>query len=182
MHSNRTRLALVSLTALLLIAAAGSAAAADSVAHSDASFMKDAAQAGHSEVAGSKLALAKTSDPQVKAFAQQMIDDHTKAAQELQALASAKGVKLPSDESMTQKAKEKMMLSGADGANFDYRYADSIGVSAHQDAVKLFRKASTDAKDPDVKAFASKTLPTLEHHLQMAKELQAATAVKAGKK
>ncbi|MDN3921540.1 DUF4142 domain-containing protein [Roseateles violae] len=178
---NRSRTALAALSSLL-IAAAGNAVAADAVSHADASFMKDAAHAGHAEVSASKLALSKSSDTQVKAFAQQMIDDHTKAAAELQSLADAKGVKLPTEPSMTQKTKEKMTLSTADGANFDYRYADSAGVSAHEDTVKLFRKAAAEAKDADVRAFASKTLPTLEHHLQMAKELQAATAIRAGKK
>ena len=54
-------------------------------------------------------------------------------------------------------------------------HADEIGVGAHEDAVKLFEKASNDVKDPDVKQFAIQTLPTLQQHLQMAKTLKQAT-------
>jgi putative membrane protein len=109
----------------------------------------------------------------VKTFAQQMVDDHTKAGSELSSLASAKGVTLPKDPSLTQKAKLKV-LSAMDGTRFDKQYAQTIGVAAHEDAVKLFQKASKEAKDPDVKDFATKTLPTLQHHLQMAKDLKTA--------
>ena len=152
--------------------AATGVAYADNVAHKDASFIKDAAEAGNMEVEGSQLALNKAASADVKSFAQQMIDDHTKASQELAALASSKGVKLPDGPSLTQKAKLKM-LGTHDGAKFDASYAENVGVKAHEDAVKLFTKASTDAKDADVKAFAAKTLPTLQHHLEMARQLQA---------
>ena len=154
---------------------AGGAAMADTVAHADAAFMKDAAHAGELEIEGSKLALTKSASPEVKKFAQMIIDDHTKAGQELGTLAAAKGVKIADDPSMTQKAKLKM-LGTHDGAKFDAKYAETIGVGAHEDAVKLFTKASTNAKDPDVKAFAAKTLPTLQHHLEMAQQLKASTA------
>ena len=150
------------------------AASADTVAHSDASFMKAAAHAGNMEVEGSRLALSKSASPQVKTFAQQMIDDHTKAAQALAALAASKGVKLPDGPSLGQKAELKL-LGTHDGAKFDAKYAEKVGVGAHEDAVKLFTKAASEAKDADVKAFASKTLPTLQHHLEMAQALKAAT-------
>ena len=150
-------------------------AVADSVAHRDAAFMKDAAHAGQMEIEGSRLALTKSSNPKVKEFAQKIIDDHTQAGQELATLAAAKGVKLPDEPSLTQKAKLKM-LGTHEGAKFDAKYAETIGVDAHEDAVKLFTKASNDAKDADVKAFAANTLPTLQHHLQMAQDLKAATA------
>ena len=135
--------------------------------------MKQAAQNGHAEVDGSKLALAKSGNAQVKTFAQQMVDDHTKAGDELEKLASSKGVGVPSKPSVAQQSKAKS-LSAASGSTFDKRYAASIGVSAHEDTVKLFQKAANDAQDADVKAFAAKTLPTLEHHLQMAKDLKVA--------
>ena len=92
--------------------------------------------------------------------------------QALQALAASKGMKLPDAPSIAQRAKIKL-LSARDGAGFDRQYASSMGVSAHEDTVKLFQKAARDAKDADVKAFAAKTLPTLEHHLQMARDLKA---------
>ena len=164
------------LICLSAVMSAGGALA-DTVAHSDASFMKDAAHAGQMEIEGSRLALTKASSQQVKDFAQKIIDDHTKAGQELATLAAAKGVKLPDEPSLAQKTKLKL-LGTHDGAKFDAKYAETIGVSAHEDAVTLFTKASRDAKDADVKAFAIKTLPTLQHHLQMAQELKTATAQK----
>lgn len=145
------------------------------VSRADAAFLKQAAQNGHAEVESSKLALEKAAHAQVRSFAQQMVDDHTKAGEELSALARSKGVEVSDEPSIVQKGKIKV-LSTADGANFDRRYARWMGVAAHKDTIKLFRKAATGAEDPDVKAFAEKTLPTLEHHLQMAQELEAATA------
>lgn len=154
--------------------AASAGANSSKLARADIAFLNQAAQNGHAEVEGSKLALTKATNAQVKSFAQQMVDDHTKANQELASLASSKGVEVPTEPSLAQKAKMKL-LSAADGARFDQRYADSIGVTAHQDTIKLFERASTDAKDPDVKAFAVKTLPTLQHHLQMAQDLKKMT-------
>ncbi len=162
------------LAALLL---AGGAWAKDNVAHVDASFMKKAAEAGLAEVQASQLAATKAANTQVKSFAQQMVDDHTKANEELKALAASKGVDLPTEPSMAQKAKLKM-LQGADGADFDKRYAESFGVKAHEDTVSLFQKEAKKAKDAEVKAWAEKTLPKLQHHLEMAKDLAKAVGAK----
>lgn len=160
--------------AVLLCAGAASAQAAD-VPRSDEAFMKQAAQNGHAEVESSKLALSKASSPDVKTFAQQMVDDHTKAGDELTALAQSKGIKVSSEPSAAQRAKIKLMQT-LDGASFDRSYASSMGVSAHEETIALFRKEAQQGKDPDVKAFATKTLPTLEHHLKMSKDLKAKTA------
>lgn len=148
------------------------------VARVDSAFMKQAAQNGNTEVEASKLALTKSSNPQVKTFAQQMIDDHTKTGDELKSLASSKGVELSDKPSMMQSAKIKA-LDAMSGANFDKRYASIVGVSAHEDTVKLFQKESTKAKDADVKAFADKTLPGLQHHLEMAQALKTSTSGKS---
>lgn len=137
----------------------------------ETAFLKQAAQNGHAEVESSKLALQKAANPEVKRFAQQMVDDHTKANAELKALAAAKGVELPDGPSLMQTGKMKL-LGTADGDNFDRRYAEAMGVEAHRDTIELFEKASADATDADVKAFAQKTLPTLKHHLMMAEQLQ----------
>jgi putative membrane protein len=143
----------------------------DTLAGADKDFLENAAQGGLAEVEGSKLAQSKSSNADVKQFAEQMITDHTKANQELIALAKQKGYTPPDEPSIIQRTKLKA-LSVMDGAGFDKMYASQIGVSAHEDTVELFQKASADAKDPDIKAWASKTLPTLEHHLEMAKALQ----------
>lgn len=152
--------------------ATSGAGAGKSVPHSDRSFIEDAAQGGHAEIEGSKLAQQKSKNADVKAFADQMITDHTKVGNELDGLASSKGVKAPTEPSMLQKAELKT-LGALDGSKFDKMYADRIGVAAHESTVKKFRDASQNAKDPDVKAFAAKNLPALEHHLQMARDLKA---------
>ena len=63
------------------------------------------------------------------------------------------------------------MLSAGDGSSFDRRYASTLGVSAHQDTIRLFEKAAAESSDPDVKAYAQHMLPTLVHHLEMAQDL-----------
>jgi len=146
------------------------------LAHADTSFMKDAAHAGSAEIESAQLAESKSADPKVKDFAKQMVADHTAAAGELKTLATSKGYELPAEPTMTQKAKDKML--GMRNDSFDRSYA-KMAVSDHEKAVALFKKASTSAKDADIRAFASKTLPTLEHHLEMAKALQASTGAKS---
>lgn len=136
----------------------------------DEDFLERAAESGHTEIAGSKLAQQKARSADVKAFAEQMIADHTKVAQELAALAKSKGYTPPTEPSLIDKAKLKTLEMRDEG--FDKAYADEIGVQAHQDAVDLFKQAAEQAKDADVKAFAVKTLPALEQHLTMAKALQ----------
>ena len=147
--------------------------AASQLSRADTAFMKQAAENNHAEIESSKLAMQKASDPAVKGFAQQMVADHGKTGQELAALASAKGVELPDGPSLMQKAKLKL-LEAADGADFDRRYAETMGLAAHRDTIALFQKAAKEARDPEVKAFAAKTLPALQGHLDMAQKLPAA--------
>jgi putative membrane protein len=148
------------------------APAADGMLRSDRNFMEQAAQNGHAEVEAAKLAQSKSGSEKVKAFAAQMEQDHTKTNDELAALATSKSVKLPTEPSAVQKSKAKAM-SALDGARFDRQYADSMGVKAHEDTLKMFQKAASGARDPDVKAFAAKTVPALEQHLKMSRDLRA---------
>jgi putative membrane protein len=148
------------------------------LAREDRDFLEKAAHAGHTEVEGSKLALTKATSPEVKEFAQQMVDDHTKAADELKRLAEAKGVNLPTEPALAQKAKLKV-LSARSGDGFDRDYAEEVGVKAHGDTVRLFQKAAQGAQDADVKSFAQKTLPTLQRHLQMAQALHTTMSARA---
>ncbi|MGC4061515.1 MAG: DUF4142 domain-containing protein [Aquabacterium sp.] len=151
--------------------AASSAAASSKVAHVDSAFLKDAAEGGAFEVEASKIALSKSHNDQVKTFAQQMVDGHSKVGSELATLAASKGVKVPTEPSLADKAKLKI-LNMRDGASFDAHYAKTVGVTAHEDTIKLFEKYIKDGKDADVKAFATKTLPALQHHLEMARDLK----------
>lgn len=150
--------------------AVAATAATQAQAWSEASFMKNAAHAGAAEIEASMLAQSKARNPDVKAFATTMVNDHTKVADELKALAASKNVTLPEGPSVAQKAKLKMIDAGDDD-KFDVRYAKTFGVKAHQDTIKLFQEASTKAKDPEVKAWVDKTLPGLRHHLEMAQAL-----------
>jgi putative membrane protein len=161
----------------LALAFASTAQAAD-VPSADKTFMKKAAEGGLLEIQASQIAVQKTQDSQVKSFADKMVTDHTKAGDELNALAQSKGVTLPTDPSITQRAKLKI-LNSETGTHFDKTYAKDIGVSAHKDTVALFQKEAANGKDPDVKAFAEKTLPTLQEHMKMATDLQAETAGKS---
>jgi putative membrane protein len=145
------------------------ATAATALSASDRGFLKDAAQGGAAEVEASRLAQSKASNAEVKAFADQMVKDHGAANEELATLARGKGVELPNEPSLVHKAKEKMLQS-KDGASFDRSYMDSARKD-HEDTVKMFQKAAQSAKDPDVKAFAQKSLPTLQHHLDMARKI-----------
>lgn len=164
----RTSLRWMGGAAALLLSAA---AMAQNLANRDREFLEQAAQNGHAELSASRLALEKSRSEQVRAFAQRMIDDHTRANEELKALATAKQYQPPTEPSMLQKGKE-MLIAGLSDDNFDRRYINQMGVEAHQDTVELFEKAARDAQDADVKAFATKLLPQLREHLQAARSLK----------
>ena len=144
------------------------------VSLSDKYFLKNAAQSGAYEIEGSQLALSKAKNAEVKTFAKHMVEDHSKAAAELKALAGKKGVELPAKPSLLQRTSLKF-LGTHKGASFDDSYAENVGVDAHESAVELFSEAADDADDADVKKFAQQTLPTLQKHLEMARDLKAKT-------
>jgi putative membrane protein len=133
-------------------------------------FMMAAAQGGMSEVSGGNMAASKGTNADVKAFGQRMVTDHGKANDELKQLAATKGVALPSDVSGDQK-KMADHLNTLSGKAFDKGYIDDM-VEDHVKDVAEFEKMSKDAKDPDLKAWVTKTLPTLQDHLKMAKATQ----------
>ena len=168
-------LTLLSTAALALAVSLGAQAQTTAkLSGQDKSFLKDAAEGGNAEVSGSQVALTQSSNADVKTFAQMMVDGHGKAGTELKGLAEQKGVKV-SDTPTTVKKAEIKMLSERKGSSFDQHYADSIGVKAHQDTITLFQKEVDKGSDPDVKAWASKTLPELQHHLEEAQALKAKT-------
>lgn len=138
-------------------------------------FVTKAATAGMAEVSLGQLALDRSSNEDVKRFAQQMIDDHGAAGAELKQLATEDHLAVPDAPTPVQKAAGDSLGRQA-GAAFDRRYATQM-VKDHEEAVALFRKASTDTKlRPNLRTFAQKTLPTLEHHLEEAKQLQGTVA------
>lgn len=145
----------------------------------DKKFMMEAAMGGKAEIAMAQMALERSSSDSVKQYAQQMIDDHTKAGEELMQVASTKGITLPTEPD----AKHKAMLANMQklsGAEFDSMYIKMAGVKDHENMEKLFMGESSKGKDADAKAFAAKTLPTVEAHLRMARDMT--TSMMSGKK
>jgi len=98
------------------------------------------------------------------------VKDHQKANDELKDIASKKGAQIPADLTRTEKSTMDK-LQKANGANFDKEYADLM-LKDHKTDVKEFKDAADDVKDPELKAFAQKTIPTLEEHLRMAQNMQ----------
>lgn len=143
---------------------------------SDSSFMQHAAGASMAEVQMGKLAVDKSTNADVKQTAQRIVDDHTKADDQLKTLAASKHVSLPTDPP-TDTQKEVTRLQKLDGSAFDTAWSKDM-VKDHQQAIKLFTKESSSAKDKDVGQFASSTLPTLKTHLQMAQHLVAVPAAR----
>lgn len=135
----------------------------------DTKFMKEAAEGGMVEVALGQLAVEKGSSGDVKKFGQRMVDGHSKANDELKQLASQKNVDLPQDLSAKDKT-TKAMLEKLSGEQFDQAYIKDM-VKDHKKDVADFRRESKSAQDPDVKKFATQTLPTLEDHLKQAESI-----------
>jgi putative membrane protein len=133
--------------------------------HGDKSFLENAGKSGKEEVAISQAALPHLMNAQAKSFAEMMVADHTGANQALMALAAQKRVTLSAKEPDTAKwAKKKEK-------GYDEDYIEKM-VKDHDEAVELFTKTSKNAADPDVRAFATKTLPTLQAHLSKAKAIK----------
>ena len=132
-------------------------------------FATDALADGLLEVMLGKEVAEKATTPEVKAFAQQAATDHTKIDDELRALAQQKSVTLPEDLGKeNQQVVDK--LTGQSGPEMEKAYLQAM-VKHHVDAMSAFEDAASDATDPDVKAFAAKTLPMLQEHLRMALNL-----------
>jgi putative membrane protein len=147
---------------------ARSGSASAKVPASDKMFMKKAAEGGLAEVELGKLAAEKGSNDAVKQFGQKMVDDHSKANDELKSLAEQKGVTLPTKPD-AQSLAFKARLEKLSGAQFDKAYMEHM-VRDHTKDVAEFKREAEYGKDLDVKAWAAKTQPTLEGHLSTAKE------------
>jgi putative membrane protein len=133
-------------------------------------FVTEAAQSDMLEIASSKLAQEK-GNADDKKFAQQMITDHTKTTNDLKGMVESGDVKAQIPASMDSSHQSKLdKLRDAKPENFSSDYA-SMQVSAHKDAVSLFERYSKSGDNPKLKDWAGKTLPTLQHHLAMAQDL-----------
>jgi putative membrane protein len=172
------------LVAALSLAGSRVSLTADGLlAQDDREFLIAAASGGQTEVKLGRLASERAAHKRVKEFGRRMVQDHGKANATLAQLAAKKHVTLPKEPTEDEHRKILAELSQQKGADFDRAYMQAM-VDDHEHDVDEFRKAAKDAKDPDVKSFAAKTLPTLEAHLRMAKEVASevhATTSGAGK-
>ena len=138
---------------------------------SDQDFVNGAAQGGMIEILDSKLAKKTSSNDSVKAFAQTMIDDHTKADNKLKRIAKKLNVTLPTRLDSAKQAQYDS-LKTASTSSFDQKYIAAQDKD-HSEAVTLFQKEADNGDNADLKEFAAKTLPTLQQHAQMVKQLEA---------
>ena len=135
----------------------------------DHKFIMDAAMGGMMEVELGRVAAQKGTSEAVKQFGQRMVDDHSKANEELMSLASSKGMTLPT--ALDDKhQKDVAKLSAMSGAEFDRAYSKMM-LKDHEKDVKEFERQSTKSGDPELRAFVTKILPTLQEHLQMVRTL-----------
>jgi len=135
----------------------------------DRTFVTEAAMGGLMEVELGRVATQHGTMDSVKRFGQRMVDDHSRANDELRQIATTKGISLPTE--LDEKHKNEVSkMSKLSGADFDKAYATAM-LNDHVKDVAAFEKESQKGNDPDIKAFATKTLPTLKQHLEMAREL-----------
>jgi putative membrane protein len=140
------------------------------LAQSDMQFAQEAAIGGMTEVELGKLAVKNGESPQVKSLGQRMIDDHSKANQELKSIAAKNNITLPTDLDAKHKAMVDKM-SSMSGASFDQAYIQGM-VKDHQEDITLFQKEAKSGTNVDLKTWAGATMPTLQDHLRATREAQ----------
>jgi putative membrane protein len=167
-------LATTSLFALLLMTSPlQTPGSATEPSGADREFAMKAAKDGHAEVQLATMAEKKASGEKARSLATQLRTDHDQANAELMQIARRKGLSLdPTPNEEQKQTAEK--LSSLSGSAFDREYAEGM-VKDHKKAIALFERESSAGQDPDLKAFATKVLPKLREHLQMAEAAQGAT-------
>ncbi len=136
----------------------------------DSKFLVDQAEVNLAEIEIGKLAQTKSTNPEVKKFGKMLVDEHTKAASEVSALAKTKNFSLPT--SLTEDGQDEYnKLNEKSGVDFDKKFADMM-IDGHEKAIDKLKKASEDAKDQDVKLWASNNIAGLTAHLEHAKMLK----------
>jgi putative membrane protein len=138
---------------------------------SDAQFAAEAAQGGLAEVQLGRLAEQKSENQSVRAFARRMVTDHKKANEKLERVATQANITLP--EGLDKESKQTYdKLSQLSGSAFDRAYAEQM-IKDHKKDVSAFKKETSDGKNETIKAFANETLPSLQDHLKVAREMEA---------
>jgi putative membrane protein len=156
---------LLPLPGKLSVMPSGSSSGMDST-----KFLAQAMQDSLAEIETCELALQKTSNDDIKAFSQHMIDQHSQMGREIEQLAGKKNATLPKDVSSEQKSTFEE-LSKLSGEEFDKKFLDH-NVKDHEKDIRIFREQAEQANDSDIKAFAEKGVQQLSQHLNMAKEVE----------
>jgi putative membrane protein len=143
----------------------------------DLAFYRNAAEGGIAEVEMGNMAQQQARSPSVRDFGALMVKDHSAVNEKLKAIAESKNITLPANSSvdeMTTKAK----LKALSGASFDKSYIKGM-IKDHQEDIAEFKKEATSGRDPEARAFASATLPTLEGHLKKLQSIAAEAGLSA---
>jgi putative membrane protein len=148
----------------------GQTASSARLSSGDEKALKDMAQANINEIAAAKIALNKAQNSDVKAFAQQMVDDHGDALTKVQTVAQQKGVALPTEPDAKHKAMAAE-LEKQSGDAFDKMYMENAGTRDHKMVLSTLQSDSSKIKDPDVKALADAHTPVVEKHLKAAEQM-----------
>ncbi len=160
----------LAVAALSFVALTGSAHAMGTPKADE--FVQKASVASLFEIETSKLALSRSANADVKAFAQQMVSDHTAASAKLKATAEANGLGASVATALDEKHQKKLdKLAKEDAKDFDEEYVDEQE-TAHRKAVKLFEDYSKDGDNAALKKLAGETLPTLKAHKEHAQVLE----------
>jgi len=133
-------------------------------------FINEATAKGLAEIQTGRLALDKSTAPDIKAFAQQMIDDHTQANHMLADIARQKNLEIETEKQLVDKAKA-MVLRVRSGESFDLAYVNNQ-IAAHQQTIELFQRTNSSIRDTDIKDFIATLLPKLQQHLRVAQQLR----------
>lgn len=141
------------------------------VAPSTQDFVTEAADSDMFEIQSSQLALQKVSDAATKDFADKMITDHSKTSADLKNLVQSGKVKADVPASLDSSHQSMLdKLKSLNGSDFETRYHEDQ-VKGHKEAVDLFSRYGKGGKNAELRAWAEGTLPTLQHHLSMAEDL-----------
>lgn len=152
---------------------AAAPAGTHALTRAEQNFLVNAAAAGNFEIAMARLATERGESPAVTDFARALSEHHSQANRELQQLALEKGVLLPTD-APAERQEELRRLSAARGAEFDRLFMERVGLQAHREDIALFERATREAQDPQVQAFAEKMLPRLREHHETAQRIAVA--------
>ena len=153
---------------------AGGQTSPNSLSSRDRTFVMQAGQLSMMEVELGRLAVQRGSSAGVKQYGQEMVEEHTRANQELMQLAMQKKVELPTEMS-TQNTAMIDRLSGLSGRSFDTAYKQAM-IDSHNQAIALFQAQSQQGQDPQLKAWATQKLPNLQAHLEMVNQMLADTS------